>query len=116
MVRLYQKAVFFCFSLVLLGCSGGELSSADLFEASFKGDTKHVAYLIKKGVDVNAVEEDGWTSLMAASWKGHVEVVKALLSAGANVNAADKDGWTASMIAQGRENSEIVHLLRSRRR
>lgn len=80
MVRLYQKVVFFCFSLVLLGCSGGELSSADLFEASFKGDTKHVAYLIKKGVDVNAVEEDGWTASMIAQGRENSEIVHLLRS------------------------------------
>lgn len=46
--------------------------------------------LIKSGIEVNAVDNDGRTALHDSSWTGHTKIVKLLLASGAEVNKADK--------------------------
>ncbi len=53
--------------------------------------------LLKKGVDVNTMDNDGITALMWASYLGHKEIVSMLLKKGADVNAKDRRNETALM-------------------
>ena len=53
--------------------------------------------LLKKGVDVNTIDNDGITALMWASYLGHKEIVSMLLKKGADVNAKDRRNETALM-------------------
>ena len=60
-----------------------------------------VMYLLHKGADVNAKDNDGRTVLMYASGiMGNLETVTYLVNQGADVNAKDKDGRTASDLAK----------------
>ena len=59
-----------------------------LFAACRNGQAREVRRLLSGGADVDCVDEEGSTPLMAASANGHVEVVDMLLAAGATVNAA----------------------------
>jgi len=45
--------------------------------------------LIQAGADVNELDKDGLTPLVAAAWNGSTEMVSALLAAGADANAAE---------------------------
>jgi len=45
--------------------------------------------------NLDAIEENGWTSLMIASMNGHLGCVKALLFAGAELDFTDKEGKTS---------------------
>ena len=51
--------------------------------------------LLERGVDVNAWNKYGWTSLHWAAFKGRVEVAQVLLDHGANAKLENKDGETA---------------------
>ncbi|MEK7781208.1 MAG: ankyrin repeat domain-containing protein, partial [Verrucomicrobiota bacterium] len=70
-----------------------------LVEAAELGDLKTVHRLILEGVDLEARDAKGATSLMRAAANGQLPVMKALLKAGANPNAAtpmvrrDKAKW-----------------------
>src|SRR5438105_3666919 len=70
-----------------------------LLVAANKGDAATTADLLKKGADVNARPDDGWTPLLWACWQSQDNVVKLLLAKGADVNARDKDNDTALMKA-----------------
>jgi ankyrin repeat protein len=76
-----------------------------------------VQLLLECGVDVNAQEKHGWTSLHWAAFKGRVEVAQVLLGHGANAKLETEKGETALNLASlGEYDSEengvsVVQLL-----
>ena len=87
----------------------------ELLPAISNKDALTVGNLLKKGLDVNAKDNQGKTALMLASGNVYrdVETVKVLLAAKADVNAKDNQGETALMEAcsSGMYNEEIVKML-----
>ena len=95
-----------------------------LHNASGRGFTDGVRYLVERGADVNmsSTNEYGHTPLTLASFFGHVEVVRALLEAGADVNkrnglvrirlycALKVKTWNTEQHRQGK--AQIAALLR----
>jgi len=77
------------------------VKSADIFEASKRGDLKSVQQYIENGVDINLLNDDGFTAIMLASIDGHLEIVKYLVENGANVNikitSNEGDYWRTSL-------------------
>lgn len=65
-------------------------------------------YLIEKGVDVNAKNNNGYTALMDATFIGNTEIMKILIKSGADVNAKNNNGATALMLAQNKETATIL--------
>ena len=81
-------------------------------EAAQSGNTAAILDLLKKGLNVNARDDqDGRTILMHATWFGHIDVMRILIDKGADVNAKDKNGTTALILAADKSNSEIVSFL-----
>ncbi|KAI0361314.1 ankyrin [Trametes cingulata] len=62
-------------------------------------------------VDVNARDENGYTSLHLAADRGHAEMVRVLLGKGADREIKDQDEFTAKELAEVAGHDEIVHLL-----
>ena len=67
--------------------------------ASERGHVEYVRRVVTTGIDVNHVNDLGWTAMLEAVILGdggprHREVVRILLAAGANRSIADKDGVT----------------------
>ncbi|MBF0330722.1 MAG: ankyrin repeat domain-containing protein [Candidatus Omnitrophica bacterium] len=83
----------------------------DMLKASLAGDIKKVRALINRGIDVNAVDQNGGFALHAATLGGHAEIVKLLIEKGADVNMQSKNGYTALMLAAGDGRLEIVTQL-----
>ncbi|HVL23876.1 MAG TPA: ankyrin repeat domain-containing protein, partial [Thermomicrobiales bacterium] len=80
------------------------------------GHVETVRILIDAGVDVNHVNNLGWTGLLEAiilsdGGPAHVEIVRMLVAAGADVNLADFEGVTPLQHAQMRGYWEIAALL-----
>jgi ankyrin repeat protein len=72
-----------------------------------------VRELLRKGADVDLVNEDGDNALMAAALSGHEGTVSALLDANAKVNAsANNTGLTPLMAAAGRAHTGAVMVNR----
>jgi hypothetical protein len=72
-----------------------------LFWASFKGNKTLVRLLLAQpGIQLDGINIDGDTALMAAAEHGHVEIVELLLKAGASASIIDKRGETATSLAQ----------------
>jgi ankyrin repeat protein len=51
--------------------------------------------LIKKGANVNALQQGGFTALHAAAQNGNLDLCKLLIEAGADMNARTTEGQTA---------------------
>ncbi|WP_245613939.1 ankyrin repeat domain-containing protein [Knoellia sinensis] len=84
--------------------------------ASERGHVDYVRRVVETDIDVNHVNDLGWTALLEAVILGdggsrHQEIVKILLGAGADRSIADKDGVTALEHARTRGYGEIVQLL-----
>ena len=72
-----------------------------LIEASYKGYKDVVKLLLAQpGIQLDAINIDGRTALMAAAEKGHLEIVEMLLKAGAKISITDKRGETATSLAR----------------
>jgi uncharacterized protein len=84
----------------------------------------HVAYvravLAETDIDVNHVNDLGWTALLEAvilgdGGRAHQEITELLLAAGARTDLADRDGVTALEHAENRGFAELAALLRGAR-
>jgi ankyrin repeat protein len=60
------------------------------YEHSYKENIETVRYLLDLGLDANAANGDGRTSLMVAAAKGRPEVIQLLVDHGARLDARDK--------------------------
>jgi peptidoglycan/LPS O-acetylase OafA/YrhL len=71
-----------------------ERGGTPLLWAAVTGQAKSIELLIRRGADVNAVDQDGGTALHGAAFMGHELAVDVLVQNGAKVNAANKRGET----------------------
>ncbi len=72
-----------------------------------------IRLLVKNGVEVNAIGEDGVSPLMVAAIHGNTATVKALLRYKANASFRNKKGLTAMMIATIRGKAKVVTAMRN---
>lgn len=84
--------------------------------ASERGHVDYVRRVVQTGIDVNHVNDLGWTALLEAVLLGdggtrHQEIVRILLAAGADPSVADHDGVTTLEHARARGFTGLVELL-----
>ncbi|KAL0575821.1 hypothetical protein V5O48_006148 [Marasmius crinis-equi] len=84
-----------------------------IHDFAVSGDTERIEGLLKGKPDlnVNELDENGYTPLHLASDRGNVSVVKLLLEKGADPTIKDADDMTAGAIAEVAGHHEIVRLL-----
>ena len=70
--------------------------------------------LLRKGADVNATDEAGWTPLMLAVRSSRQAAVEALLEAGADAAAQNRQGATAVHLAAVNGKPAICSCLAQR--
>ncbi len=117
--------------LLLIGCgndpAGSRLShdqgqETDIWQAATLGRLKPLKAALAKGIDLNALNQDGWAPLHLAVVTNQVSVVEWLLKNGVRINAETAGSRSALDIAltpgfmesEGERNvrEEIVGLLR----
>ncbi|MEP6648404.1 MAG: ankyrin repeat domain-containing protein [Lapillicoccus sp.] len=84
--------------------------------ASERGHVDYVRRVVQTGIDVNHVNDLGWTAMLEAVILGdggprHQEIVRILLAAGASRAIADKNGVTPLQHAQRKGYRELVAIL-----
>jgi uncharacterized protein len=87
-----------------------------LIPASERGHVEYVRRVVQTGIDVNHVNDLGWTALLEAVILGdggprHQEIVRILVAAGADRSIADQNGVTALQHAQRKGYREIAAIL-----
>jgi len=87
-----------------------------LIPACERAHVEAVKLLLTSGIDVDHVNDLGWTCLLEIVILGdggprHQEVAKLVLGAGASPNLADKDGVTALQHARNRGQREVAALI-----
>ena len=87
-----------------------------LIPACERAHVDTVAFLVTTPIDVNHVNNLGWTCLLEVVILGnggqrHVEVTKLVLAAGANPNIADKDGVSPLRHARQRNQRDVAALI-----
>jgi ankyrin repeat protein len=87
--------------------------------ASERGHVDYVRRVVKTGIDVDHVNDLGWTALLEAVILGdggppYHQIVRILLDAGADPAIADADGVTALQHAIDQGQTEVVRILRER--
>ena len=87
-----------------------------LIPACERAHVETVKLLLTSGIDVNHVNNLGWTCLLEIVILGdggprHQQVAKLVLDAGADPNLADKDGVTPLRHARQRGQSEVARLI-----
>ncbi len=86
--------------------------------ASERGHVDYVRRVVQTGIDVDHVNQLGWTALLEAVILGdggeaHQQIVDILLEAGADPSITDNDGMTALAHAEQRGYDQIATSLRS---
>ena len=89
-----------------------------IIPASDRGHVDYVRAVLDTGIDIDHVNNLGWTALLEAVILGdggeaHTEIVRMLVAAGADTSIADRDGVTALEHARERGYAEMVRLLTS---
>jgi ankyrin repeat protein len=87
-----------------------------LIPACERGHVETVKLLLTTKIDVNHVNNLGWTCLLEIVILGdggprHVEITKLVLAAGANPNIADKDGVSPLAHARAKAQREVAALI-----
>jgi ankyrin repeat protein len=87
-----------------------------LIPACERAHVDTVAFLLTTPIDVNHVNNLGWTCLLEIVILGdggqrHIEVTKLVLAAGADPNIADKDGFSPLRHARQRNQREVAALI-----
>lgn len=92
------------------------LKRTPMMIAAYFGHMDIVEFLLNKGADVNAADDEGWTALILAALRGKIDAVKILIDHGANIDAKNIKGVTSLMWASGssvypRGHSDVVQFL-----
>jgi ankyrin repeat protein len=80
-------------------------------EFYYPGDLESTKKLLELEIDINNVDNDGWSPLFMAVYSRHLDSVNLLLYSGANVNLQDDEGKTPIDRAIEILDSKIIYAL-----
>ena len=102
-----------CFMVLALVLCVGVFADGSFFRLMVTGTAEEVQSAIRRGADVNARDENGFTPLIGAAMHNpNPEVIELLLDAGADVNARDERGYTPLIVAaMHNPNPEMIAVL-----
>jgi ankyrin repeat protein len=84
-----------------------------LHQLANQNKVEAISWLIKKGVNINAVDNGGFTPLMIAAIGGSIDTVKKLISLNANVDIINNQGKNALAESIIADKEEIFFMLKS---
>jgi len=84
----------------------------DLLEAVDADDMSRIQNLLNEGLDVNGMNEQGWSALMIAASKGRMDILRLLIENGAALDLKNhQGGQTALIFAAHWGHVEVVRYL-----
>ncbi len=92
---------------------GYEFTEEAFFKAAADRDLMAVNGFLSGGINPNAKDENGDTTLTASAARGDVRIVEALLRGGGDINAKGRNNWTALLLAIEGEHDQVAELLSS---
>lgn len=103
-----------CMKMFLKDPAPSMLTEVMVFGSPPRGPALGVKFLLEKGADAKAKDEDGnpILTLAAASDAFPVDAIQALLDRGADVNSKSANGETALELAKRNGHTPVVELLR----
>ncbi|MEA1854033.1 ankyrin repeat domain-containing protein [Cytobacillus sp. OWB-43] len=84
--------------------------SLQLIKAARDGDKDHLLTLLNIGANINALDDEGNTAVMAATQQNQVEIVQVLIAHGADINIRNKRLDNVLLYAGAEGLLEIVQL------
>jgi hypothetical protein len=90
-----------------------QATTDDLLKAVNADDISRIEDLLNEGLDVNGMNERGWSALMIAASKGNMEILKLLIENGAALDDKNhQGGQTALIFAAHWGHADVVrHLI-----
>lgn len=82
-----------------------------LVEAACSGQVSDVDHLVKSGVDLNFVGEEGFTPLLFALHCGNLAGLKALIQGGANVNQVSNEKYSPAILAATLKDTSFLDVI-----
>jgi ankyrin repeat protein len=79
-----------------------------LFDAVERGDRQQTLNALRKGVDVNARDDEGYTALHRACAAGNLPIVTILLEAGADIHARENESGMTPLFNADAGTSEYL--------
>jgi quinoprotein dehydrogenase-associated probable ABC transporter substrate-binding protein len=89
----------------------GANPSEELSNAIVANDIDRVRYLVGHGAHVDAVDGEGYPTLVSAARFGFTAVATYLVDHKADPNQSDRTGWTALMFAAWNDQPELANVL-----
>jgi quinoprotein dehydrogenase-associated probable ABC transporter substrate-binding protein len=89
----------------------GANPSEELSNAIVANDIDRVRYLVGHGAHVEAVDGEGYPTLVSAARFGFTAVATYLVDHKADPNQSDRTGWTALMFAAWNDQPELANVL-----
>jgi ankyrin repeat protein len=83
-----------------------------LMLASQSGNTRLVAELLARGVQINDQNDSGETALMIAAARGHGQTVELLIASGANLQLRNREQLSAYQIALNSGHQQVAETIR----
>lgn len=103
-----MRSILVIFILLLVSACDG---NTPLMKASADGNNEYIQGVLTSDININEVNNYGWTALSHAARNGNVETAKLLIDNGAIVDTLDDTGWTPLMRAAQKGKTEMVKFL-----
>ncbi len=90
------------------------MSAEELWKAARCGNDAEISRLAEQGVDINAVNWNGWTAVLLSAQNGHHGCLELLHRLGADVNKARNDGGVSMHAAAWKNHIKCIEVLQKR--
>lgn len=104
--NIYRGLIILVITLFFSGCG-----QPAIIENAKIGNLQKVKEEIENGIDINIINDNGYTALILAASYGKLEVVKYLIEKGANIESTDKNGGTPLYYSFDGSNLKIIKYL-----
>lgn len=89
---------------------GADVQS-ELANATLAGDPERIRFLVDKGADLDALDNQGYAPIHTTARSRDAETLKLVIELGANPDTKDRDGYSALLHAAMRDDVETIEAL-----